>query len=259
MGKVSKAARQRQDYLRRKALKVGKGYETSLIRARRKEVARVLRLCRDNYADPAVWADAINLHLDESAYLGRWYRNLYHDVGMPMAQSVANGLLREKAMLPKGVWEESILDYATERAGENIVMVEGTLKRWLVDTLGAMMEESVSTGVEALASGLFDAYKGDIELWMARRIAQTETMIALGNSADIAAHSLDIPMLKQWSCSGLASTRDTHRVMDGVIVKGNEYFQLEDCRMQFPCDTSTNPPASEIINCACTCIYLPDR
>jgi hypothetical protein len=45
--------------------------------------------------------------------------------------------------------------------------------------------------------------------------------------------------------------------MDGVVVDGDEMFQLVDCVMRYPHDTSTNPPAHQVVNCACTLIRRP--
>jgi hypothetical protein len=96
-----------------------------------------------------------------------------------------------------------------------------------------------------------------LNLWQARRIAQTETMIGLAESADIAAQSTEVSFVKEWCISGVGNTRESHEVMDGVTVDQNDYFELEDCRMLYPHDTSLNAPAGEIINCACSCIRIP--
>ena len=81
--KITPTQRRHADYLRKKGLKVGLAYETRLRRLRRKEVSRLLSLCKD-VSNTAAWEDVIALQLDES-YLGKWYSGLYVDAGLPQA------------------------------------------------------------------------------------------------------------------------------------------------------------------------------
>jgi hypothetical protein len=118
------------------------------------------------------------------------------------------------------------------------------------------MQEDTQESIEKLARRIYAGYK-DLELWQARRIAQTETMIGLADAGNIAAQSLDVRFDKQWVISGLGNTRDTHAVMDGVVVGQDEPFELEDCMMMYPHDGSMGAPAGEIINCACDVLRLP--
>ena len=242
------------DYLRRKGLKVGHLYETRLLKLRRREVHRVLDLCKE-HSDPSVWADVIDSQLDES-YLFDWYKGLYVDAGLPRARSTARDLSKGKAAPEDGFWETELARYAREQAGERIVIVQDTLKDALVKITRSLMEQDTQLSVELLARKMFSAYK-DLELWQCRRIAQTETMIGLAQAGDIAAKSLDVGFTKQWATSGLANTRDSHLAMDGVVVDQDEPFLLVDCMMQFPHDSSMGAPAGEIINCACDCIRRP--
>lgn len=242
------------DYLRRNGLKVGRAYEVRLLKSRRKEVRRVLDLCT-NWSDPAQWAGVIEDNLSEG-YLYDWYKGLYIDAGMPRAKSQARDLSRGKAEPTEDYWMQELGRYAEQRAGSEIVLVQGTFKENLVKVLRGTMQAEPEMGIERLARAVFDAYK-DIELWQARRIAQTETMIGLADAGDIAARSLDIPFLKQWAISGLGNTRETHEQMDGIIVEQNEPFTLpEGDMMQYPHDGSMGASAGEIINCACDCIRL---
>ena len=110
--------------------------------------------------------------------------------------------------------------------------------------------------IEKLARRIFAEYQA-IELWQARRIAQTETMIGLADAGEVAARSLGIRYDKQWVISGLGNTRETHEIMDGVVVDMDEPFTLPDCQMMYPHDSSLGAPAGEIINCACDVLHLP--
>lgn len=252
--RISPAERRHMDYLRRKGLLVGKAYETRLIRLRRKEVRRVLDLCRD-YHNPMSWAGVIEQSLDES-YLMKWYEGLYVEAGLPRAKSTARDMNKAKAEGDDGWWEQELIHYAQDRAGSNIVLVQNTLRDNLIDIVRKKMEEDTQMGIERLAKEIFKGYQ-QIELWQARRIAQTETMIGLADAGDMAARSLEIPFIKTWAVSGLGNTRDSHAVMDGVTVEDDEPFQLIDCMMMYPHDGSMGAPAGEIINCACDCIRRP--
>ena len=253
---ITTAERRHRDYLRRRGLAVGAVYEKRLIAARRKEIRSVLAKARD-YDDPDMVAPTITKWLDESSYLPKWWRGLYVAAGVPMAKSTARELRQAKAAAEVDMWTRTLWQYATRRAGENIVLVSGTLKDTLIAIVSDILLGEPSIGVEALTSQVFKRYTGQFERWMCRRIAQTETMIGMAEAADAAAQTLDVGFTKQWAISGLGNTRETHEMMDGVEVDQNEPFVLVDCTMMFPHDTSMNAPAAEIINCACDCIRRP--
>lgn len=241
------------DYLRKKGLQVGRIYEGKLIKARRGEVRRLLNLCRDS--NPSQWEMIIEAQLRED-YLFDWYKGLYVSAGVPRAKSTARDLNKSKAAFEDGIWESELARYAEQQAGEKIVIVSGTLKEQLVGITRKVLEEADGAGIEKIARQIFTNYQG-IELWQARRIAQTETMIGLADAGNIAAQTLDIRFSKQWCTSGLGNTRDTHLAMDGVIVEDWEPFELADCHMMYPHDSSMGAPGGEIINCACDCIRRP--
>ena len=241
------------DYLRKKGLQVGRIYEGKLIKARRGEVRRLLNLCRDS--NPSQWEMIIEAQLRED-YLFDWYKGLYVSAGVPRAKSTARDLNKSKAAFEDGIWESELARYAEQQAGEKIVIVSGTLKEQLVGITRKVLEEADGAGIEKIARQIFSNYQG-VELWQARRIAQTETMIGLADAGNIAAQTLDIRFSKQWCTSGLGNTRDTHLAMDGVIVEDWEPFELADCHMMYPHDSSMGAPGGEIINCACDCIRRP--
>lgn len=258
MGKkrrITTAERRHQDYLRRKGLQVGHVYEQKLLKARREEVRRVLKMCRD-YSDPEQWSVVIDGALDESGYFYDWMKGLYLNAGLPRAKSITRDLSRSKAEDPSGLWEQELVRYATGRAGENIVSVSGSLKdelnrilqQHLLDTDGVI-------GVERLTQEVFRDY-GKIAEWMVRRIAQTETMIGMAEAGAIAADSLDVGFTKQWCIAGIR-TRESHLVLDGVEIDQEDLFNVGTSMMRWPHDSSFGADAGEIINCACDVIRRP--
>lgn len=252
--RISRSQRRHMDYLRLEGLKVGKIFQNRLIKLRRAEVKRLLEQCKA-YGSIDHWAEVIDMHLDES-YLYDWYKGLYVKAGMPKAKSVARDLSLGKAAPEEGYWESELINYAQNRAGNEIVLVQGTLKEQLVGITRKVIEADTQMPIEKLAREIFKQYQA-IELWQARRIAQTETMIGLADAGEIAARSLGVRYDKQWVISGLGNTRETHEAMDGVVVDMDEPFTLPDCQMMYPHDGSLGAPAGEIINCACDVLHLP--
>lgn len=255
--KITPAKRRHQDELRRQGLTVGAVYENRLVKLRLAEVRRCLELAR-NFDDEEAIIMCLG-RLDESKYLPAWYAGLYKNAGLPMAEATARDLRVAKAggFVESDAWLDGIASYARQRAGSEIVVVSGTLKDTLVKLTRRLMGEDLGLGVEKLTKRIYKEYQQNLARWQCRRIAQTETMIALGESADLAAQTLDIAFTKQWCISGLGNTRDSHEALDGLIIDQDDLFELKGGRMRFPHDTSLGADASEIINCACACIREP--
>lgn len=253
-GRVTAAERKRQDMMRQKALKTGRTYESRLFKLRRKEIRRVLDLC-SGY-DPYKWADIARVNLEEP-YLFDTLKGLVMATGMPVAEAVAQDLSRQKDDPLRGVWEQSLADYADLHLGENIVSMEQTLATAFSSRMADIVEQNTGIGIEKLTRMVFEDFCGETLLWQCRRIARTETMISLGRSGDIAARSLGIAFTKKWSISGVGNTRESHIEMDGTIVAEDEPFIVNGYEMMYPTDSSGGAPAGEIVNCACTCIRRP--
>lgn len=255
--RITPDERRHQDYLRRKGLKVGAVYEARLYKARAQEVRRVLNLCKD-VSNPAQWPGVIEANLDETGYLPKWFQGLFVDAGLPMCKSTSHDLLREKAAADDATnyWLRQLRQYATNRAGSNIVIVSGTLRETLINILRAEMAADIGVGIEKLTKRIYAEY-GELAKWQVRRIAQTESMVAMADAAHVASQTLDVAYTKQWCISGLGNTRDSHEIMDGIEVDQDEPFVLAGGRLLYPHDDSLGAAAAEIINCACSCIRRP--
>lgn len=249
--KITRAERQHQDYLRRRALKTASAFGRKLKADRAKEVRRVLTRCLD-YDNPEMWGGVIDTTLDVS-FLRPWLRNLTVATGGPMADSVVRDLTQGKA---SNIWEADLRDYAENRAGQLIVSVGGTLKDEIRKLLDEQIRADLNISNYKLVTNIMDQFK-HLEQWQILRITQTETMMALGESGHLAAESLGIGYTKTWSISGLGNTRDSHIAMDGITVDQYEPFIVGDSKapMQYPHEVGA--PAEEVINCACTCLRRP--
>jgi len=256
--RITAAERRHQDFLRRKVLRIASVYERRLILDRRKELRRVLSTAKD-YSDPLALVPLLSGQLDEAAYLGKWWTGLITEAGLPIAQATARDLRAMKAAGEEDIWLGTLRNYATTRAGSEIRVVTGTWKKTLVALVRQILSEDTGLGIEKVTKELYKRYLATLEKWQCRRIAQTEAMIGMGQAANDAARTLSIHFTKEWCISGLGNTRASHELMDGVTVDEDEPFVLPGGMMMFPHDTSMNPDASEIINCACACIRRPKR
>lgn len=255
-GKISAAERRRQDYLRRKGLRVASVYEVRLEKARRKELRRVLDMAKD-YSDPIAIVPLIQGQIDETDYLGKWWNGLVVDAGLPIAKATARDLRAAKASEEEDLWLASLRRFAANRAGQEISVVTGTWKNSLVSLLRAILEEEIGSGIEKVTDELYRRYLATLEKWQCRRIVQTECLIGTAQAAADAANTLSIQFTKQWCISGLGNTRASHELVDGLIVDQDEPFVLPGGMLMYPHDTSMNADAGEIINCACSCIRRP--
>lgn len=257
-GKITAAERRHRDYLRRKVLRVASVYETRLAKDRRAELRRVLAIAKD-YNDPIALVPLIEGQIDETPYLGKWWQGLIVDAGVPIAKATARDLRAMKAAGEEDIWLTGLRNYATARAGNEIVVVSGTFRDTLVKLVRQILAEDLGRGIEKVTKELYHRYLATIEKWQCRRIAQTEAMIGMAEAENEAAKTLGIHYTKQWTISGLGNTRASHELMDGVIVDEDEPFVLPGGMMMYPHDGSLGADASEIINCACDCLRRPKR
>ena len=252
---ITRAERRHRDSLRREGLRVAAVYQSRLEKDRRKELRRVLEIAKD-YQVGAV-ADVIAENIDESGYLPGWWQGLWTTIGTPYAQATAKELREAKAAAEADVWTATLRQYATTRAGNEIVIVSGTWKDSLVKIVQANLEAEPGIGIEKLTRQIYQDYLATLERWQCRRIAQTEAMIGMAEAGATAAETLDIPFTKQWCISGLGNTRASHELVDGLVVDQDEPFSLPGGMLMYPHDTSMGADASEIINCACDVIRRP--
>ena len=253
---ISALERRHQDYLRRNVLRVASVYEVRLAKDRRRELRRVLAMAKD-YTDPIAIVPLIEGQIDETPYLGKWWQGIVTAAGLPMAKATARDLRAAKAAGEDDVWLTSLRNYATRRAGQEIVVVSGTWKDSLVRIVRQVLSEEVGAGVEKVTREIYQRYLATLERWQCRRIAQTESMIGAAEAANDAAKTLSIHYTKQWCISGLGNTRASHELVDGLTVEEDEPFILPGGALMYPHDTSLGADAGEIINCACACIRRP--
>lgn len=252
VGKIKPGQRRLLDATRRDAVATANAWANTLARRRAEEVKRILRELR-GFDEVRAWEMYFDEHLLEP-YLPQWYNGLITTTALPNIAVTAKQLTGKGKALDPNIFTHSLNDFAERRAGSQITIVRGTFKDNIKATIRREIEADANIGIERLARAIADDCN-EVLLWQARRIAQTEAMVALGEAGDEAARVLDIPFTKTWCCSGLSNSRESHLAMDGVVVDQYEPFVFDDCEMQYPHDP--NGTAGQVINCACSCIRDP--
>ena len=252
MANIKAGERRTLDIMRRDAVAASNAWANTLARKRVKVVRDILKELRD-FHEVRMWEMYFDSHFTEP-YLPSWYQGIITTTALPNIAVTAKQLTGRADSLDKNLFVASINDFAERRAGSQISIVSGTVKDDVRRILRSSLDADPNIGVERLARAVAQGVS-DLALWQARRIAQTEAMVALGEAGNEAARSLGIAFTKTWCCSGLTNSRDTHLAMDGVTVDEDEPFVFPDCEMQYPHDPSGT--AAEVINCACAVIRRP--
>ena len=234
---------------RQEALQASLAFERVMKTKRMAAINKSLNSLKD--VPPSRWSGELQF---SEPYLNKLLESLYISIGLPVAVSTGNRLLPRKSS-EEDLYAGAIKNWTKNHFGEKIKAISGTITEWMVDTMRQLYEDNPDIGVEALTQIVRKQYR-DVATWQIRRIMQTETMTSLGVAGSVAANALGIGYEKTWSIAGI-NTRPTHQVMDGVTVGQYEPFMVGGYPMDYPMDDSQGAPAEEIINCSCTCIYLP--
>jgi hypothetical protein len=110
---------------------------------------------------------------------------------------------------------------------------------------------------------LYDTAHDSQGVWRERasRIARTESMGALngGSYQGTAAYSkaAGVAMWKQWWATADPRTRPDHQQAHGQVQPLDTPFLVGGWEMQHP--HAAGAPASEVVNCRCTCLFLTEE
>lgn len=249
--KIPLSAKRRQRAARVKILAEVGIYQRRLERLRAAQIRKSLSAVIDYpYQE---WS--ARLEWDEP-YIGKILNNIYK-------LSSVNGSekqLEEWGVKSSPVWQNTFDKWVKANIGKEIVIVTGTMKKWLIDNVMLFVEEYGDMGVEYMTKKLYSsislAWSG-VKEWECRRIIQTEALTSFAVSGMAAIDSLNTPYEKCWSTSGLTNTRMEHLEMEGVCVDENDPFIVGGEMMMYPHDSSMGASAGNIINCACDVLCVP--
>lgn len=97
----------------------------------------------------------------------------------------------------------------------------------------------------------------------ARLIARTETVTAANGAGNFAAKQTGLKYQKEWLATLDSRVRPDHANVNGSRIDMNDYFLVGDSQMAVPGariqKNGLPTPASEVCNCRCTCLYVPQK
>ena len=253
--RITPVQRARQRVIRVNALEMAVSYERKIRRKRTKGIRASLDALVERNVPPGLWANEVDY---SEPWMSPLLTDMYLTIGHTGAVAVANRLLAKKADTTD-VFTRALLQWAQTNLGSRITLMGDTVAKWLRETIAAIYEGHSSEGVEKLTRRLYDETQDKwdaIKKWQCRRIAQTEAMNSMNVAGLSAAEALGIPYEKTWSISGI-NTRESHEAVDGITLPQGGLFTVGGYPMERPMDDRYGAPASEVINCACTLIYLP--
>lgn len=254
--KISPAYRRQEDLLRQKVLSASLPFETRLDKQRTRLVNSIAKGLKE--LPVSEWEQWAREEVKEP-YLKKWFMDMYWAAGQPAGERAIRNFLNVKAAEDMNTWERALYEWMGSQMGNKIVLVSGTLKEWVINTILQYVDEHSTEGVEKIVSEVEAHIRqrwNDVKQWQIRRIVQTESLTAMSEAADVAIKSLGIKYSKTWGISG-HNTRPAHAAMDGVTIGQNELFNVDGELMEFPRDSKYGASASNIINCRCYCIRKP--
>ncbi|PTF57687.1 phage head morphogenesis protein [Staphylococcus chromogenes] len=212
----------------------------------------------------------------ELARIGQMLTEDYNQVAKAIKETQHNAYI-EKYMMSLYLYEMasqssmefdvptvSVINKAIEQPIEFIRLVptlqkhrNEVLKRIRIHiTQGIMSGEGYSKIAKALRDDLGIAKAQSL------RVARTEagrTMSQAGLDSAMVAKNNGMKMMKRWSATKDARTRDTHRHLDGKSVEIDDNFKSSGCVGQAPHLFVGVASAKENINCRCKLLYYIDE
>jgi len=208
-----------------------------------------------------------NIHLDGEASVN-WiqplaikgaYEKVWPQVSYTHGLATTRKVRGGKYNIMRDPWKANTLMQLDTVAGERITEVWATSRKMYVKALqeATVTAANEGLGVEATQRRIRKLVNGklkdDINIWRARRIAQTE-VIAAGNFGSVTAieamNSDGLQVKKQWQAIPGAKTERHFPSMDGQVRAIGQPFDVFGEAMQYPGDP--NGSAENVINCRCS-------
>ncbi len=221
------------------------------------------------------YATAIaNIYLDGEASVG-WikpdavrgaYTEVWPAVSYTQGKETADLVIKGYEIL-RDPWKANTLRYLDSVAGKRITEVWNTSKDLYIKALREATVEASAEGIGIEATQrkirtlVNDKLSGDINIWRARRIAQTE-VIAAGNFGSVSAigqmNNDGLVVKKQWKAVPGAKDPRHYPSMDGQIREAGQDFNVFGEQLEYPGDPRGS--AGNVINCRCAVQpYVEDK
>lgn len=213
--------------------------------------------------------------IDNSINIGGLYTayfEMYKIIGVIHGERIGKGINRDikefNGITFQSEYQRGLYDWILDNIGFRIVSVREEYVRYIQKLVAEAFEEGLD--VNRLASKIEKVInQRGFYRWQALRIARTESALAANRSAMLAGRSSGIVLDKIWISIPDARTRTNppsafdHRLMDGVKVGENEYFDVNGEKILYPSavttQSGTQSSGGNVINCRCTSAYIPRR
>ena len=154
------------------------------------------------------------------------------------------------------VWVRDINEYTRTTTAKLIRTIQLTCEEEIKRIVGGIVQQGIKEGlpIEQLAKFVAEQFKeewGEASKWMARRIAQTETIRASNYGVMKGVDSLGIPYVKSWLAADDERTRPSHfdAEQNNARIPQDQKFIVGGYECDFPADAAL--PPEESINCRC--------
>jgi len=190
------------------------------------------------------------------------YEGMYSKIGLQFAnwysKNVEKYMPKADAGNMQSIWANAFAFMGNQIAGQRVTLVSATAQATLTNTIRQFMADPIFMSAGEVVQSKMLRQKFDyLADYQAKRIVRTEATNAANYATEQAALNL-FPgqnMTKTWKSGFDARVRDAHRAANGQVVPFNGKFSVGGESLQRPGDP--NGSASNVINCRCSMIVLP--
>ena len=260
-----------RDNYRRAWLRYHKRYEKRGLTIMRRSLRESLALVPFDQLSELNYPTLLELNVSEEP-IEEGYLQLYTDIGLAhgkrVGASINKQLKRFEIDFFNIEFRRTLNRWLIENAGTRIITVRRELIKYLIEFIGAKVEEGLTMDqIGRLVQR--HILSRNFYRWQIDRIVRTETTAAANYGASRAGDVSGVLMVKEWVSSSDARTRRhekgdryDHWDMEGVRVNKQEPFAVPDINgisdnIMFPGDPKGRP--ANVINCRCTVGLVPQR
>lgn len=261
-----------RDRVRKSWIRTHKSYE-------RKASVLLVKYFRDQALKvPYIFLDLENYKqtISNSVKIGGLYDvyfQMYLMIGLLHGEKIGKGINRDlkefNSIQFQSEYSNGLFRWIIENIGHRIVSV----REYYIGVIQRLVAEGFKQGLTTrqLAAWIEDqVYQKGFYRWQALRIARTESSLAANRAAMMAGKTSGIALDKVWISIPDNRVRTLskgdmfdHRVMDGVLVDQNDFFDVQGEFLEYPSAAVTKTGAKSsggnVINCRCTAALVPKR
>lgn len=165
-----------------------------------------------------------------------------------------NDLEEQKRFNPlfSRAWATFVLREYGAKIGTKITLLRETIAEQIAVEVRKTIEEGTDIVTDLTAEIQKIVNSNNFYAWQAERIARTETTTAMNTATEVAAQETNLDYVKQWLSAEDGNERPSHQRMNGTRAQKNGTFNNG---LRYPGDPLG--PASEVVNCRCTQLYIP--